>query len=139
MSTWPVCPNCRSSVEPGSTDCRSCGLVFRGHYKPLWDVAARSEGWGLSKSIRTRWGFRVVCLLAPFWAPLITAPGLIGPPGAQALLWAPFVFLPGLYVLTNMPRWTPFVKVVASLSYVAASSVGGVLLLVHWVAYLRTP
>lgn len=48
-------------------------------------------------------------------------------------LLALFIFIPGLYVVTNLPRVSGWVKAIASLGYVAVSGALGVasMVLVH--------
>lgn len=49
------------------------------------------------------------------------------------MLLALFIFIPGLYVVTNLPRVSGWVKAIASLGYVAVSGGLGVasMVLVH--------
>lgn len=132
----PACFNCRASVAPGSSTCPRCGTWFKGHpYTPRDDLSPREEGWGLPSNLVQSAGFRWASLLAPLWLPPCIMVWLGAPPVAVALMLALFIFIPGLYVITNLPGWSPWAKLGASLGYVAVSGSLGLVWMV-WVGRL---
>lgn len=58
---------------------------------------------------------------------------LQAPPVLMAFVLALFIYIPGLYVITNLPRLPWWVKVIASLGYVTVSGALGLasMVLVH--------
>ncbi len=129
-----VCFNCRASVAFDAQTCRRCGVLFtRGTDAPLHGVSPRDEGWGLSRHVTQGTAFQWLSLLAPVWLPTGVMVWHHMAPVEAALLLALFVFIPGLYVVTNLPSVSGWVKVIASLGYVAVSGALGVasMVLVH--------
>lgn len=64
------------------------------------------------------------------WVPPLVMIWLGAPPPAVAAILALFIFIPGLYVITNLPRYSRWAKLVASLGYVALSGPLGLACLV---------
>ena len=132
MST---CFNCRASVAAGRLTCPRCGRWARGGgpYSPRDDLSPRAEGWGLPTYITQGAAFRWTSLLAPIWLQPLVMVWLQAPPVLVAFVLALFIYIPGLYVVTNLPRLAGWVKVIASLGYVAVSGALGLasMVLVH--------
>lgn len=123
----PVCPNCRASVASGAQRCLRCGVMLNyGTRTPLHGVSPREEGWGLSRHITQGTAFQWLSLLAPVWLPTAVMVWYHGSPAETALSLALFVFIPGLYVVSNLPRVPGWAKAIASLGYVAVSGALGV-------------
>ena len=84
-----------------------------------------------------------MALLAPVWVPLIVvlmaSEQPSGPPVGLAILLAPFIFIPGVYVISNLPGWSGPIRFFASLVYVALASVMGFFVLSQFVEFLRQP
>lgn len=123
-----TCPNCRRAVMPGAEQCPACGIRIKSGtlLSVLTGIPLRQEGWSIPSSILRSSGFRVVALLVPAWLPLLVA-FLIGSrsPDSVSLLLALFVFIPGLYVLSNLRSWSRIKRLVACLLYVVVSGVVG--------------
>ena len=102
---------------------------------PRDDLSPRDAGWGLPSNLVQSAGFRWASLLAPLWLPPCIMVWLGAPPVAVALMLALFIFIPGLYVVTNLPGWSPWAKLAASLGYVAVSGSLGLAWMV-WVSSL---
>ena len=102
---------------------------------PRDDLSPREAGWGLPSNLVRSTGFRWASLLAPLWLPPCIMVWLGAPPIAGALMLALFIFIPGLYVITNLPGWSPWAKLGASLGYVAVSGSLGLAWMV-WVGSL---
>lgn len=129
-----VCSNCRASVAFDAQRCLRCGVMFSyGSSTPLHGVSPREEGWGLSRHVTQGTAFQWLSLLAPVWLPTAVMVWYNGAPGETALLLALFIFIPGLYVVTNLPRASGWVKLISSLGYVLISGALGVasMVLVH--------
>jgi hypothetical protein len=125
-----ACFNCRGLVSPSATNCPHCGAAFiYGTWRtPLSGVSNSRFGWGLSSKTLNSWAFRLACLLVPIWLPLVLAAFLGGQPGGLGglvLLVAPFVFIPGVYVVANAPGWSGLARLLASLTYVGVSGFAG--------------
>ena len=65
--------------------------------------------------------------MVPVWLPLLAA-AMLGAQAAQspiaiALLLAPFVFIPGLYVLANMAVWSRSARLLACMAYLVVGAV----------------
>ena len=122
-----TCFNCRKAVSWSADRCPHCGIAFRpGTWKTQTDLLdARPGGWGFAPATYRSMGFRVAALLCPAWLPLIV--GVLAGPGAQpvglAILLAPFVFIPGVYVLANVHRWGRLLRAASCVIYVVASEV----------------
>lgn len=127
----PTCFNCRIEVSAEAKRCFSCGAVYvRGTWQvPLWGVSARREGWGFPTKVVRSVFFRAFVLLTPLWAPLLSSMLLDSDANAQALLLVLFVFLPGLHLICNLPRWSVLMKLIASVGYVVATGILGFLVL----------
>ena len=97
------------------------------------------HGWGVSPAVAQSVAFRACALLVPFWLPPIVALVASGPPAALALLLAPFVFVPGVFVVANHRAWSRFARLLASLGYVAASGVLGFSSMSWFVQVIRQP
>lgn len=82
-----------------------------------------------------------MAILAPVWVPLIvalmTTEQPSGPPVGLAILLTPFIFIPGVYVISNLPGWSGPIRFVASLVYVVLASVVGFIVLSLFVEFLR--
>ena len=82
-----------------------------------------------------------MALLVPVWVPIIVAlmaseqPS--GPPVGLAILLTLFIFIPGVYVISNLPGWSGPVRFFASLVYVVLASVVGFIVLSQFVEFLR--
>lgn len=61
------------------------------------------------------------------------------PPAALALLLAPFIFVPGIYILANHRAWSRLTRLLASLGYVAVSGVLGFASMSWFVQFMRQP
>ncbi len=103
-------------------------------------VSARTGGWGLSPVLLQGVAFRVAAILVPVWLPLLIAL-LLGAqprqsPVGLALLLAPFVFIPGVYVLTNVPAWSRIIKFSARVLFFVLGSATGYVALAALLPYL---
>ena len=129
-----TCFNCRASAAFDAQRCLRCGVMFTGGSSaPLHRISPREDGWGLSRHVTQGTAFQWLSLLAPVWLPTGVMAWHNMAPAETAILLALFIFIPGLYVITNLPRVSGWVKVIASLGYVAVSGALGVasMVLVH--------
>ena len=129
-----TCFNCRASVAFDAQRCLRCGVMFTGDSSaPLHGVSPRQDGWGLSRHVTQGTAFQWLSLLAPVWLSTGVMAWHNMAPAETAILLALFIFIPGLYVITNLPRVSGWVKVIVSLGYVAVSGALGVasIVLVH--------
>ncbi len=135
----PTCFNCRASVLANVKRCPSCGVIYMsGSWRTaVAGLSARADGWGLSRTTRQGRWFQVIALLVPFWVPLLLVFFVGGPAPALALLLAPFVFIPGVYTIANVPGWPGWARFVASLCYVVTSGVLGFLFMSWLTTFLR--
>ncbi len=123
-----TCPNCRRAVMAGAQQCPACGIRVRSGtlISLLTGISLRQDGWSLSPGLLRSRGFRVVALLVPAWLPILVAVLIgSGSPEAASFLLALFVFIPGLYVLSNLSSWSRITRLVACLLYVVVSAVVG--------------
>lgn len=112
----------------GAQQCPACGIRVRSGtlISLLTGISLRQDGWSLSPGLLRSRGFRVVALLVPAWLPILVAVLIgSGSPEAASLLLALFVFIPGLYVLSNLSSWSRITRLVACLLYVVVSAVVG--------------
>jgi hypothetical protein len=129
-------------VSPGVEQCPHCGITFTsGTWRtPLLGLSNSRFGWGISPTARKSLAFRATCLLVPVWLPLVLA-GLLGNQpggvGGLVLLLAPFVFIPGVYVVANIPGWSAPRRLFASLTYVAVAGVVAFVALSTFVSYMN--
>ncbi|MFN7153421.1 MAG: hypothetical protein ACK4OE_06985 [Acidovorax sp.] len=129
-----TCFNCRASVAFDAQRCLRCGVMFTGGSSaPLHGVSPRQDGWGLSRHVTQGTAFQWLSLLAPVWLSTGVMAWHNMAPAETAILLALFIFIPGLYVITNLPRVSGLVKMFASIGYVAVSGALGVasMVLVH--------
>lgn len=129
-----TCFNCRASVAFDAQRCLRCSVMFTGGSSaPLHGVSPREDGWGLSRHVTQGTAFQWLSLLAPVLLPTGVMAWHNMAPAETAILLALFIFIPGLYVITNLPRVPGWVKVIGSLGYVAVSGALGVasMVLVH--------
>ncbi|WCM94782.1 hypothetical protein M5C99_08775 [Acidovorax sp. NCPPB 2350] len=135
-----ACFNCRAYVSLYEDACRNCGSAFRpGTWQTATDaIEPAAGGWGFSPDTLRSRTFRVVNLAVPVWVPLVVGV-LLGPPSGGAaglmVLLILFIFIPGVYVIGNLPRWTGFVRLLACLAYVVLAEVTAFLVLfcLDWV------
>ena len=108
---------------------------------PMQGINPSSSGWGILPSTYESIAFRFAALLVPVWVPpLVAMLAGVQPSGAPvglALLLAPFIFIPGVYTISNIPRWSGPIRFVASLAYVAVASVVGFVALSRFIEILR--
>lgn len=112
----------------GAEQCPACGIRIKSGalLSLLTGISLRQDGWSIPSSLLRSKVFRAVALLVPAWLPLLVAV-LIGnrSPVSVSLLLALFVFMPGLYVLSNLRSWSRIQRLVACLLYVVISGVVG--------------
>jgi hypothetical protein len=60
-----------------------------------------------------------------------------GPPVGLAVLLAPFIFIPGVYVVANVQGWSRLIRFVASLTYVALSAIVAFVVLSQSVEFMH--
>ncbi|XZG70582.1 hypothetical protein ACTSKR_01640 [Chitinibacteraceae bacterium HSL-7] len=125
-----VCFNCRTSVSPSAASCPRCGVHFSyGTWRtPLSGIAPSPDGWGLA--LLGRHAFRVGALLTPLWLPFFVAlvAGRSTDAAGLAILLTPFVLIPGLHVVANIPSWPGGWRFVASIGYAVSAAIAG-----YWV------
>ncbi|WP_237711431.1 hypothetical protein [Paracidovorax oryzae] len=134
-----ACFNCRAYIHLADDTCPYCGSIFRpGTWRTASDLIEPAKGgWGLSpETLRGRW-FAGMSLAVPVWVPLATGLLLGSQPGGAMglmMLLFLFVFIPGVYVIANLPRWHGVAKLIASLAYVVVAEVTAFLVLsgVNW-------
>jgi hypothetical protein len=129
-------------VSPSVERCPHCGITFTyGTWRtPLSGVSDSRFGWGLSPTARNSLAFRTTCLLVPVWLPLVLAVILGNQPGGLGglvLLLAPFVFIPGVYVVANIPGWSGPRRFFASLAYVGVGGAVAFVALSNLVAFMH--
>ncbi len=135
----PTCFNCRANVLAGVERCPSCGMTFvPGTWRTaITSLSTSADGWGLSRTTRQGRWFQVVALLVPLWVPLLMVFFVDAPATALALLLAPFVFIPRVHTIGNVPGWSGWARFAASLGYVATSGVLGFLVMSWFNGFLR--
>lgn len=126
--------------------CPFCGVQY-GRLGLWWwrvpheGLSPRDSGWGLSSATYKSRTFRLISLLVPIWLPPIIAlmadeqPD--GKPWAFVLLLAPFIFIPGVYVISNLPGWSGPIRFITSLVYVVLASIVGFAVLSQFFELLR--
>ncbi|MDA8457449.1 hypothetical protein M4R22_22030 [Acidovorax sp. GBBC 3334] len=135
-----ACFNCRTYVSLYDDKCPYCGSIFRpGSWQTATDLVEPADGgWGFSaKTLRGR-VFAVTCLAVPLWVPLVLGLLLGRQPGGAfgiLLLLALFIFIPGVYVIANLPRWPGSIRLIACLAYVFLAEVAAFLVL-SWVDWI---
>jgi hypothetical protein len=60
-----------------------------------------------------------------------------GKPWALVLLLAPFIFIPGVYVISNLPGWSGPIRFIASLVYVVLASMVGFAVLSQFIEFMH--
>ena len=135
----PTCFNCRANVLANVERCPSCGVVYvRGTWHSvLIGLQPSPHGWGVSPAITQSVGFRLVALLVPFWVPPLVVLLVSDASAALALVLAPFVFIPGLYTITNLASWSRLARFCASLGYVALTGVLGFIFMSWFIEFVR--
>ncbi len=126
----------------GAKRCPHCGVQFgRTWHVPLNDLSTSSSGWGFSPTTYSSFIFRVMAIFTPVWVPLIAALIAVDQskdaPVALAILLTPFIFIPGVYTVANLPGLSGPIRFFASLLYVAISAVVGFIVLSMFIEFLR--
>lgn len=121
--------------------CPHCGVKFgRTWHVPLHWLSTSRAGWGIPLATYQSFAFRLFAIFAPVWVPTIVvlmANQSNREPIALAMLLALFIFIPGVYVISNIKKWYGIIRFSISLGYVVAAEVVSYEVLSFWCALLQ--